>query len=387
MKKTGYALLGTLIVALLHLWPGKSMFTYASALDAPGACISVHYLDEVVKYHQTHPSFVTRPATTQLILVTAGLFSVSPGQAFIVVSLVLFFAALYGLLEVTRLLYGSVDFLTMLVYTFSFSILFAWFPNVYTYDEPLQYTLLFLSVALLLRNWPLMALLAFAAAVYVRENSLFLLPGFCWVFRDRLPTARLRLLWAAPVLCVLALLLKKISTPEGAPTAEKGLFSAERIEHLFYNFQDFAFGTETVFSLMLALVLPLAFLLRLRGKPTAFIQAFVFSLLINTVMVVLFGRARETRLFALPLIFVWPLIHSSNLSFEKPVHFFSKQNSLFYPITGIFLIMATLAYFLSLSLYQPTETQNEKTFQIYSFIALLLFSGLSIYPKRKTTLI
>src|SRR5690606_1789450 len=66
----------------------------------------------------------------------------------------------------------------MSAYFLTFSIVFAFFPPIFTYDEPLQYCFLFLGILALIHDKWVYYCIFFFFAMVARESSAFLLPGF-----------------------------------------------------------------------------------------------------------------------------------------------------------------------------------------------------------------
>jgi len=82
----------------------------------------------------------------------------------------------------------------------------------------------------------------------------------------------------------------------------------------------------------------------------------VVSLIINTLMVLLMAKARETRLFALPLLLVWPLLGLRRYEWPtttKPIR----------PINWLLLVLGLAGTLhLAWNLYQSTVGPNTANF-------------------------
>lgn len=61
------------------------------------------------------------------------------------------------------------------------TVLFAFFPPMYTYDEPLQYILLFLALIEFANRRRLLFMFWFSLAMLARETSAILLPSLAWM--------------------------------------------------------------------------------------------------------------------------------------------------------------------------------------------------------------
>ena len=386
----------TLLVFLFHTWPdNESMFTLKLAIEKPGSYFAIEYLNAVVDYHQEEPSFATRPATTKIVLWISALFNISKGISFIIVSFaLLYFSQIALVYSADRIHPNKNHFITLQVYALSFSILFAWFPNIFSYDEPLQYMLLFLSLGLLVDNKIYFSVLAFVCAVLVRENSIFLLPGFALISRHLFPQKGIKPVLGFGIASVGALVLKNMLTPDKNIVNDAGLLSSRRMEHLTYNFQNPEFTTETLLVPIITVLLPLTivFVMVCVKKNKVYLASFLLTFVINTILVILLARAREARLFALPLIFIWPLINNDIILIIKSR--IMDANSWKNIIISILLgtVSIAIAHYIAFHLYIPTAIieypELAKKIQIYFFISMLLAIVVflfTVFRKRNIT--
>ena len=83
-------------------------------------------------------------------------------------------------------------------------------------------------------------------------------------------------------------------------------FQTERFTHFFYNFQSSAFGVATIVGLFLVFAIPL-FLLFVSKQCSKHLPFFL-AVMINTPIALVATRAQEARIFALPLVFLWPYL-------------------------------------------------------------------------------
>jgi hypothetical protein len=206
----------------------------------------------------------------------------------------------------------------------SFSIAFAYFAPVYSYDDLLQYAFIFMALAAAFEQYWLRAALWLCVAVIARETTLLLLPGMAILalHSGRHPAPGVDpshgLRRALVVVVVPALFWVAMSLALPFPDMPV------RLRHWVFNFADARTGTESVLSAVEALGL-LALLewhnhrrqpsaadgrLPRRQSPEArqaLLAACLVTLIINTPIVWVAGMAREARLFALPLVFLWPM--------------------------------------------------------------------------------
>src|SRR5690606_19022190 len=141
-----------------------------------------------------------------------------------------------------------------------FSNLFAFFPPIYSYDEPLQYTFLFAALIALYAHRYVLFVLLFAVAAIARESQVILLPAI-WFFVQPIAFDRPAKLFSAPSL-MRALLLglpvliyvgftliyaQSIGLQLGNSQA-----AAERFAHFDLNFSHQPEAIETFLSIFLA---------------------------------------------------------------------------------------------------------------------------------------
>lgn len=291
----------------LHLQPSaNSMLNLQFEGYAPGKWgLSQQYLADVVQYHQSEPAFARRPLTTQAVLAWQKLSGWSIATSWL-------FWQLAGWLAVALLLFflaggGTAGWWAQACFFTGFSVLFAWFPPVYTYDEPLQYALL-LAALLAARNgrvaW---MLLLFGISLWARETGWLLWPALAWLF-GRTAEKR-KIFWSFSAFWLLAYLVWWFAGSAWLGNSPKPADEVLlRFTLLELNFAADRWG-ESVWTFVLVLALPL--LLSWRGGekwPLAWRQAFWFTVLLNTLLVFSTAFAREARLFALPLLLAWPYL-------------------------------------------------------------------------------
>ncbi len=312
----------------LHLLPSMNSMLNLDAESWPlgDRSLNMDYLSYNVEVHRTEPAFARRPCTTWIIDAVDAATGIGAARAFIATQFVLLFVSGLSLYRCARRL-GSGPrpaLLALVAYHLSFTVLSGWFPPIYTYDEPLQYTLLFGAlVACHQRRWLVFALL-FTAALCVRESSLLLLPSLFLFGSDGAWRPRTWGTWAgaakafAFVLPVLLYGLFVLWYTHHLGAAERMTEDlAGRTSFFEQNFGDAERTWETLIYLYLAVGLPATLLFGMgplsgpqREELAVFRRSFLLALLLNTVVVLVSTKAREARLFALPLLFAWPLLGS-----------------------------------------------------------------------------
>ncbi len=380
------SLLFVSVIFAIHMAPAAD-----SMLNEKNQIISNGFLTSQINYHKELAPFARRPLTTFLIESAAHLLQLRPGPAFIWVNFGLLFLSGILLFRVsTRLNKDTLTgILTMVLYFLTFPILFAFFPPIFTYDEPLQYCLLFATLhAFLDKKWVLYVLWG-SLALIARENSVFILLGLLLFFPSINSRPNLRfstkfighlVLVSLPLLFyALFLLLFVWGNDLWDPT--KNEFSS-RLSCFTANFKDTQASLETFFSLFLTLG-PFGYFLwsylrqnTISSELRSFVNAFLIAFALNTVVVITATFAREARLFAIPLFFLWPWaatffgyrIRQLITSAVLPGFFLNWRYSF------LFLLWGIINYFIAFRVYVPSFPSADNLFNEYLFILLELMS-------------
>ncbi|WP_149303330.1 hypothetical protein [Pareuzebyella sediminis] len=324
------SLLLTLLILAIHMAPNMD-----SMLNENNTRISHVFLKSQIEYHKELPPFARRPLTSFLIDSTIELFGVRAGFAFIFVNFCFLFLSgllLFKLaldLKATR----RQALLNMIVYFLSFSILFAFFPPIFSYDEPLQYCFIFLAIISYFKDKWALFVLFFSLALIARETSILLLPAF-FLFAvkgniDKNISFNVSQKWGmllAPVLIYGIYIGAFILTNEQLEETQLELGS--RFSCFLENFESFKNTSESLLSIhfTLSFYLCLIFVPPKRSNTLSenmFVKAFLLTAFINTPIVLLTAFARESRLFTLPLLLIWPVFFQL---FDKDLsYFFSRR--------------------------------------------------------------
>ncbi|PXX31780.1 hypothetical protein C7972_101619 [Arenibacter sp. ARW7G5Y1] len=389
MKNYWQYLIGFLMVLLIygiHMLPVSD-----SMLNENNTKLSHVFLASQIRYHQEFAPFARRPLTSLLVEGSSGIFGVTLGESFVLVNLLLLWIS--GILIFTLSLRlkaskGQAMF-NLVAYYLSFSILFAFFPPVFSYDEPLQYCLILLSIlALIKENWKYYVPL-FLMATIARESTVFLWPGLVVIFAGL--SLKSKNLWSATVkkkLFLLFLPLPLYGIYLGIFIWATGIWKetselvANRLGCYFQNFGTFASSVETLVSFFLVLG-PGLYFLYMSIKPKTYtilekkyILAFLLALVINTPIVMTATLAREARLFALPLFFIWPL---AGQLFGKELRLLLMPSLYLDGLKNWRCSLAVLAlwlisYLIAFRLYVPSFPSQDNFFNEYLFVLLLIMS-------------
>jgi len=378
------ALSFTLLIFGIHMLPNMD-----SMLNENNTRISHGFLKSQIDYHQEIAPFARRPLTSFLIESITGRFGLRSGHAFILVNFLLLFISGLLIFRLSRTLTSSAGqaLANMCVYFLSFSVLFAFFPPVFSYDEPLQYCFLILSlIALVQKNWGKYVLF-FTLALISRETSMLLLPALL-CFMPGLKKYKIRLLskthlrLGIPILLPLLFygiyLALFIYTHDQLKATQ--IEMASRYSCFIENFESTKNTVETWTSLYLALA-PYLYLVAVRMQKKdappwqkQWIGAFLLTVMINTPIVILTAFARETRLFALPLFFIWPVFASLFGKEVKLLFTFGFYPKVFAKWQYLipFLVIMFLNYWFCFQIYEKLGLGENTFFGEYLFLINLL---------------
>ncbi|CAM4390813.1 EpsG family protein [Zobellia roscoffensis] len=380
------ALLTTVAILSIHMLPSVD-----SMLNENNTQISHVFLKSQINYHKEIAPFARRPLTTLLIESTQQLFSFRAGYAFILVNFLLlgFSGVLIYLLSLVLKATKEQGLINMLVFFTSFSVLFAFFPPVFTYDEPLQYCLLLMAcIAFVKRKW-FWYMVLFSLAMVARETSVLLLPALVLLLPGMQNHPRKKL----------GLNLKKNSLIIISPILFYGCYIVffiyhQRLLHSTHTeitsryscFLENIENTRNIVESIVSIFITLGpflyfsyFYLKRKNSETwknNFVHAFLLTALINTPLVFMTAFARESRLFALPLIFLWPMFMQLFEHYLKPLTFkrtFQElvRNTQMLLLFGVF----TLFNFLFCFVYYPYLGLGENNyFAGYIFSVCLVLS-------------
>jgi hypothetical protein len=115
------------------------------------------------------------------------------------------------------------------------------------------------------------------------------------------------------------------------------------------------------------------------------VRAFLITLFLNTLVVLFFAQAREARLFALPIILVWPLLGKAFLTelarhggWEGFLAYFVR------PARSFLLIILLVAIYVLVRLAFPMSTgiQQDNPFHEYIAVQTLFMVACLIAPDR-----
>ncbi len=164
-------------------------------LGNPDSFLFEETLTKIVNYHKCEPTFARRILTTQLIDFFHENFQFNYLKSFVVVNFLSLGVVGYLIGKISYRITNDLMASSIAIVSFylSFSILFAFYQPIYTYDEPLQYLFFFLALYSIMVKRLFISLFFFLLSICVRETTLLLLPGFLLFFSDQLDQLKLNL--------------------------------------------------------------------------------------------------------------------------------------------------------------------------------------------------
>lgn len=380
-----------LLVLAIHFWPGNNSMLNFNSWDYmnPEKSLNEIYLEEVITYHQTEPTFARRPVTTKAVLSLYRVTGLKKGQNFVLFNVVvLWFTGIViciaAFVQTKNLRYAL---LSGLLFWLSFPIIFAFFPTIYSYDDPILYFFLAMTLLALKLGNQWSAAVMFALAIVARESAVIMLPGIIVLLNDGFKIVNLKTSWKKwwPFLAVsLAYLGVLVWLQYGVGRESFTSDTSRRFATFFFNFQNRQFAVESITSAILVCSLPFLSWYY-SGINSANRQAFMLTLIFNTLIVLVFTQARESRLFMLPLFFWFPF--AGQLVLQKATEIIKHLRDTLNWKMALLYVMAIAGYwFLAFLVYQPTAMlPYENWHQEYLFV-LLIFTALMPYaipPKAK----
>ncbi|MFA6426871.1 MAG: hypothetical protein WCW16_00285 [Candidatus Magasanikbacteria bacterium] len=365
----------------MHIWLIESTY---NGYAVENKKINWEHIESGYTLHTTHPVFAMRPLTNNFVYGFHVLFDIPIGSAIIIVHAFFLMAdglLLYILVRVLRFSHGA-GIWSLLLFYLTFSIVFAFATNMHTYDEPVQYALLFTTLIFLFqKRYRLFSLSLFLSAV-ARETSLILIPGLCFLAYTSRDLALRPVLVSITIASMLygAYYIGYGSLINGIGGSVDYL-QEERFFEWHYNFQSIQYTKESIIMPFLVLfpwIIILFEYVRLKSKRDVHIKFFLWASIltvgINTPLTLYTARSQEARIFALPLIFVWPIlgyiIHSFFVELKAKI-----INLLSYKMAAVVVLLFIIAGYISFVFFDPTieEGITRYAYQAYMFAVLMIF--------------
>lgn len=252
-------------------------------------------------------------------------------------------------------------------------VLFAYLPSVWTYDDMVQYVLLWLFLYYLFEHKLGLSVLFLSIACIARETSLLfylIVLSFYWIEVEK-PSWKHLILWSIPVLTYTVFL--KFYLPHQLFDKSNQFLLSTRFIAWTENFKNHQATRETI-TIVVTMVVPFFYFLVIKYQNSKQLKLKRWSLvlmafiLINCLVVCVTGLAREFRLFMLPLLPILPFIYHDVMAAIKNV----IRHRM---ILGWQLILLVLFSFVfSFWFYTPKFYNIGVIFQMYIFAYFSLFS-------------
>ncbi|MBC29273.1 MAG: hypothetical protein CMH48_00360 [Muricauda sp.] len=367
-----------------------------SMLNENNSRLSKVFLLSQVNYHHEFFPFSRRPLTTFLINAFADFFGAEKGTAFVCVNFSLLFVAGMLLYLLSSHLGQNVkkSLINMTVFYGSFSVCFAFFPPIFSYDEPLQYSLVFAGMLFFFKKGWWQYVVLFTLAAISKESTVLLVFGLLPLAKLSSPKQQFGLKNVFRIVLPVVLFgiyLTLFSWYTNAWNA-LGTEISQRTSCLAQNFGTPKKILETVFSFFLALS-PFLYLVLAKYKThskSPFLKGFLLVLALNSVIVMVAALARESRLFALPLLLLWPVF--SKLFYPDIKMLFNKKNWRFVfenPSRRMIYFGLTILNIALCYAYHQLGFGIDNLFAAYLLVALQImlshFCMLQFLPPRYVT--
>ncbi len=388
----------TLFSLMIHTLPQvNTMVNYADKNQPKNETLLIAngFLSWAVNYHKTQPDFKKRPITTFLIEFVANVFELRIALAFVVVNFLFLFLCGFLIYYLAKLysLSHSESMLSALFFYCSFSVLLAYFIPIATYDDPIQYFFILLSFIALKQRQLIFFSLSFTIAIIARESSIILLPGivlfildidFSKVFQEKIKIMKRLVVEAFPVIFYFLFLVWFYSENPEIYEESKNYLKENRFGVYEKNFRNIGNFIRTFLSFSSVMLLPISLLIifkkeRFNNRLT---NAFWLTVVLNTGVVLLSVFAEESRVFALPLLILFPIFGGYLVKVKFSENFI--RYIIVYKRLVPLVLVTVVSYFFYEFLYGLTDLNSEENFYVeYNTLAALIV-GIIIYNKMFT---
>lgn len=166
-----------------------------------------------------------------------------------------------------------------------------------------------------------------------------------------------------------------------------------RFSGLIFNFQSVKHSVETLISMFLILGIPIYFLTNSLNTKNELFQthkkytrAFLITAIINSAIVISTTQARETRLFVIPMFFIWPIF--VNLFLEDIKALFSLKNYTVifknWKSTCFFIFLNIMNFLISFKAFRSTlGNDKDNYFNEYLFMIILTIIIHSLIKRNR----
>jgi hypothetical protein len=270
---------------------------------------------------------------------------------------------------------GKIEILFITVFTlFSFPIVFAFFGSISSHDDFVQYVLITLALINIIDKKQLYAMIFFTLSCITRETSLIFFP-FLLVYDYYINKNSIYQIanWIFSILFYYLFLLWFLD--ETTITSSKNFIINKRFYAWQSNFKDFNVFRETTTITSIMTLLPIFLLvIKLRNENSKLEKILTLNIIglivLNSVIVLTTGLAREARLFFPPLLIGIPSIYKE----IKVSYIVVKENIVAYKLHSkqILLILLT-SFTIAFIWYKPMTSGTGIIFKFYVFFYFCIF--------------
>ena len=328
---------------------------------------------EELKWRWHHHVFSKRPATTGIQRVLKNKFNIPVQFSFNLIAALSLFLTGVLLTLITKNFagqrYGS-NIIILSFFYLSFPVFFAFYPRINSYDDPLQYLFLLLTIYLLLNNKFIFSIGAFSLACITRETSFLFYPIFAI---HLLKGPNIKSIIKPSIILLIPplayLLVMKAITGSNSNLISTYYLVNTRFYFWKYNFSDAYKSFETFYTIIITTGIPffLFFIkkVKLQYSQEQYLKISKIIFILNTLLVLISARAREARLFFIPVLLFIPLL-------PYYIDYFYSILRSYKSILNKYLAIILLSGMVLSILYDPDIGFASYFFKMYGFIYLIV---------------
>ena len=266
---------------------------------------------------------------------------------------------------------------SILAFYLCFSIILAFGARMWTYDEPMQYLFLLGMLISIIGHRFYLSLMCWFLALLTKETSIL----FGLIFLFKYPLKQWwRYLIIMLVVAFYFIAIDLILEPEQFEKTSQ-YFQRSRFNFWQKNFADWNITCLIIFTLYLIVGIPILLVKKfinwkvLSADQKALITCGLVLIVFNSVLVCITALADEARLFALPLLLLWPVLPMAVPALKEKL---KKGHT---PLRII--LFFTLALSLAVFLYHPRVGGTGYLYKGYFTGYTFAFLYLAIPPQQQ----
>lgn len=302
----------------------------------------------IVEVHKTITIFAGRVFTTYLLDFANSYLGISRLIAYITLSTIAFFLCGTYLIKICTVLKKSINVtaLSVVLFYLTFTNLFHQMTPIYTYDDPFQLLFIMMGTYFVLKSNFFAVLICGFLASYVRETTVLIFPG--WILLSWFQKKDFKRSFYIALSLFIAGIIYLIAnhyTQSAVGVLKENIdyiVNERGLGFLRSNFRSLVATGSTIGSFLNVVLFPIGIIViyrkRFSNEVSLFLIPFFVVFLINTPIVFTLAKTRESRLFTLPMVFLWPVYGDILISWVKNIR---KYNSVLMPfIIGIFFYIS-----------------------------------------------